>query len=144
MTRGRWIAAVVAVAVVGGGLVAVQMSGLFGTGDRARACERALTEAAGQVPGVLSAEAECNLQFGGGWQRQTVRLDAGTPEEAYPIVEQILRALAGEPAVESGWSTPQIYELTTGDTLQSLEQLGFNGPPSVGEVRARYGIEPVR
>jgi outer membrane receptor for ferrienterochelin and colicin len=113
-------------------------------GARSRACERILADTARQVPGVISAEAECRLQFGGSWQRQTLKLSAATEDEAYPIVEQVLKALAQVRAVEDNWSTPQIYELTSGDTLHSLEAIGFNGSPTVGAVRSHYGIQPAR
>ena len=139
----RWIAVVAVLLLLAGGtLMAHQIFDLFGV--RARACEQVLTDTAAPVTGVLSAEADCSMQFGGGWQRQELRLSAATLDEAYPIVEQVLKALASEREVENVWSTPQVYELTNGTTLRSLDRLGFNGPPNVADVRSHYGIQPVR
>lgn len=141
---GMWAAAVLAVALpVGGFFVAPRVVELVGgPSSRVESCERVLADVIGRVPGVLSVAVECSFQFGGGWQRQTVRLDATSADAAYPIVELLLRSLAQDPEVASEWSTPHIYELTSGDTLRSLDPLGFNGPPRVGDVRTHYGIEP--
>ncbi|MGV8907372.1 MAG: hypothetical protein ACOH1Y_00175 [Propionicimonas sp.] len=139
----RWvIVAVILVLLTGGGIVAGQIFDVFGL--KARACERILADTARQVPGVVSAEVRCKLQFGGSWQRQTLQLSAATEDEAYPIVEQVMKALADVRAVEDNWSTPQVYELANGATLHSLEAIGFNGSPTVGAVRSHYGIQPTR
>ncbi len=141
MTRtGRWVAGLVALALAGGG-IALAAPLLGGGSDR---CEAVLSRTIGAVEGVTQVAVECSNQFGGGWQRQQVQLAASSPAEAYPIVERVLKALAAEPEVEAAWSTPQVYRLTDGATLSSLADLGFNGSPSVGQVRDHYGIEPVR
>lgn len=141
MTRtGKWIVALVVVALAGGG-VAMAVP-LLGGGSRD--CEAVLNRTISAVDGVLEAQVECSTQFGGGWQRQQVRLDAATQGEAYPIVEQVLRALAAEPEAEGSWSTPQVYRLTDDSTLSSLAELGFNGSPSIAVVREHYGIVPGR
>ncbi|MBK8460842.1 MAG: hypothetical protein IPL43_12210 [Micropruina sp.] len=141
--RVAWVLGLALMAsLLGGAFVGDQMFDLFG--NRARACERVLVDTAQGVPGVLSAEADCSLQFGGGWQRQRVRLAAATQEEAYPIVELVLRAFAANGGIQDSWRTPQVFELTTGETVKSLESMGFNGTPQVREVRSHYGIQPVR
>lgn len=142
MTRtGKWAAGLAGLALAGGA-IAVAVPALGGAGSRD--CEAILTRTIAAVDGVLDVQVECSTQFGGGWQRQRVQLDAATQGQAHPIVEQVLRALAAEPAVEASWSTPQVYLLTDDSALSSLAALGFNGAPSVGQVRQHYGIEPRR
>jgi hypothetical protein len=135
---GKWIAGLVALAVAGGGIaMAIPL-----LGGGARDCEAILDRTIAAVEGVLDVHVECSNQFGGGWQRQQVRLNAATPSDAYPIVEQVLRALAAEASADGSWSTPQVYRLTDDSTLSSLAELGFNGSPSIAVVREHYGIVP--
>ncbi|MFC9248654.1 hypothetical protein ACFT7S_32900 [Streptomyces sp. NPDC057136] len=105
-------------------------------------CEEAFTAAAMSVAGVASAEWECSDSFGGGWQRADVVIEATTEDEAIAVMDATLRALAASPDLEDGWGTPQEYVTEDGSIIVGANDLGFNGPPNVGEVREHYGITP--
>jgi hypothetical protein len=94
------------------------------------------------VPGVASAEWECSEQFGGGWQRADVVVEATTEDEAIAVMDAALRAYAASPDLEDRWGTPQEYVNQDGSIIVGANDLGFNGPPNVGEVREHYGITP--
>jgi hypothetical protein len=106
------------------------------------ACEDAFAAAATSVDGVTSAQWECNDSFGGGWVRGDVVIDATTKDEAVAIVDEVLQAFAAAPDLEDSWSTPQEYWNEDRSVGVSANDLGFNGPPNVGEVREHYGITP--
>jgi hypothetical protein len=106
------------------------------------ACEEAYTGAATSVAGVVSAEFECSNNFGGGWQRADVVIEAATEEEAVAVMDGVLQALAGAPDLEDSWATPQEYATEDGAIVVGANALGFNGPPNIGEVREHYGITP--
>lgn len=105
-------------------------------------CEDALTAATMSVSGVVSAEWECSDQFGGGWERADVVVEAATEDEAIAVVDEVLQAYAAAPDLEDRWSTPQQYVSEDGSIVVSANDLGFNGPPTVGDVREHYGITP--
>ncbi|MFL1429958.1 MULTISPECIES: hypothetical protein [unclassified Nocardiopsis] len=106
------------------------------------ACEEAYTEATMSVAGVVSAEFECSNNFGGGWQRADVVIEAASEEEAVTVMDGVLQALAGSPGLEDAWATPQGYATEDGSITVGPNALGFNGPPNIGEVREHYGITP--
>ncbi len=110
--------------------------------DRAEGCESAFEAAATSVEGVASAEWDCSFQFGGGWVRGDVVIEATTEDEAVAVVDEILRAFAASPDLEDGWATPQKYVTEDGSIGVGANGLGFNGAPNVGEVREHYGITP--
>ncbi|THV29053.1 hypothetical protein [Glycomyces paridis] len=110
--------------------------------DLAAQCEDAFAAAAGTVEGVVSAEWDCSEQFGGGWQRAEVVVEAATEEEAVAIMEDLLRAFAAEPDLLDRWSTPQEYANEDGTIVVGTGELGFPGVPDLGEVREHYGITP--
>jgi hypothetical protein len=105
-------------------------------------CEEAFAAAATSVSGVVSAEWDCSDQFGGGWQRGDVVIDATTKDEAVAVMDGVLQAIAAAPDLEDSWSTPQEYWNEDQSIGVSPNDLGFNGPPNVGEVREHYGITP--
>ncbi|MFD6140086.1 hypothetical protein [Promicromonospora sp. NPDC060271] len=105
-------------------------------------CEEAFAAAATSVPGVVSAKWDCSEQFGGGWQRADVVIDATSKEEAVAVMDEVLRAIAAAPDLEDTWSTPQEYWNEDRSVGVGPNELGFNGPPNVGEVREHYGITP--
>jgi len=95
------------------------------------------------VPGVASAEWDCDFGFGGGWVRGDVVLDVTTEDEAITVIEAVLRAFAESPDLEDSWSTPQKYTTEDPSIVFSAKDVGFAaGVPNVGEVRERYGITP--
>jgi hypothetical protein len=110
--------------------------------DRAEGCESAFKAVATSVEGVVSAEWDCSFQFGGGWQRGDVVIEATTEDEAVAVMDEILRAFAASPDLEDGWATPQKYVTEDGSIGVGSNDLGFNGAPNVGEVREHYGITP--
>lgn len=109
---------------------------------KAARCEEAFTAVATSVAGVASAQWDCSFQFGGGWVRGDVLIEASTEDEAVAVVEAVLRAFAASPDLEDGWSTPQKYPTEDGSIVVTANHLGFNGSPKVGEVRERYDITP--
>lgn len=111
------------------------------SGDAER-CEEAFTTVATSVPGVASAQWDCDDSFGGGWVRGEVVVEASTEEEAVAVVDEVLRAFAASPDLEDGWSTPQEYTSEDGSIVVSSGDVGFPAVPNVGEVREHYGITP--
>lgn len=111
------------------------------SGD-AEGCEAAFAAAATSVDGVASATWDCNFQFGGGWVRGDVVIEATTEDEAIAVMDEVLRAFAASPDLEDGWSTPQEYTTEDGSIIVGANDVGFNGPPNVGEVREHYDITP--
>ncbi|MFG2022920.1 hypothetical protein [Streptomyces sp. NPDC048825] len=105
-------------------------------------CEEAFPAAAMSVPGVVSAEWDCSEQFGGGWQRADVVIEATTEDEAIAVMDAVLQAIAASPDLEDRWATPQEYVTEDGSIIVGANDVGFNGPPNVGEVREHYGITP--
>ena len=132
--RPRSLAAVVAVALV------LPVSAC--SSDDAEGCEAAFTAVATSVDGVSSAEWDCNFGFGGGWVRGDVVVEATTEDEAIAVMDAVLRAFAASPDLKDGWGTPQEYVSEDGSIKVGANDLGFNGPPNVGEVREHYDITP--
>ncbi|GAA1988699.1 hypothetical protein GCM10009718_27840 [Isoptericola halotolerans] len=117
---------------------------LSGCGAAARDCEEAYVGSISSVEGVASVEAECSLQFGGGWQRVDVFLETNDVTEARAVGQQVLQAIATEPTLEDQWSTPRAYYLQDGSGVSiGLRELGFNGVPNVGEVRENDSTKPL-
>ncbi|MGW2093926.1 hypothetical protein [Promicromonospora sukumoe] len=111
------------------------------SGDTDR-CAEAFAEAATSVDGVVSAEWECSDNFGGGWQRGDVVVSATTEDEAVEVMDGVLQAIAAAGDLEDSWATPQQYANEDGSVVVGANELGFNGPPTVGQVREHYGITP--
>jgi hypothetical protein len=130
----RWLAAVVAAVLV--------LSVAACSPGKASRCEEAFVAATASVDGVSSAEWDCNFNFGGGWIRSHVVIEADTEAEAVAVMEAVLRSMAASPDLENGWSTPQEYVNQDGTIKVGTNALAFNGVPNVGQVRARYGITP--
>jgi hypothetical protein len=105
-------------------------------------CEEEFTAVTTSITGVASATFDCRDQFGGGWQRGDVVVEATTEGEAIAVVDAILRAYAASPDLEDRWGTPQQYVNQDGSIIVSANDLGFNGSPNVIDVREHYGIKP--
>jgi hypothetical protein len=110
--------------------------------SRAIKCEEAFTAVATSVTGVASAKWDCSFQFGGGWVRGDVVIEATTEGEATAVMEAVLRAFAASPDLEDGWSTPQEYTTEDRSIIVGANDLGFHAVPNVGEVREHFGITP--
>ncbi|GAB2737814.1 hypothetical protein [Amycolatopsis magusensis] len=130
MRRHWWLPAVAV------GLV-VPVSGC--SADR---CEEAFTAVTMSVDGVASATWDCSDQFGGGWQRGDVVIEASDEDGAIEVMDAILRAYAASPDLEDRWSVPQEFKTRDRSIIVSAGDLGFNGPPKLREVREHYGVTP--
>lgn len=130
--------------LLGGAWFAVDLlADANGDGSRSIACERALTEVVGSVPGVTSVSASCEFTLGASSQDQSVVLAAHSESDATATVEQVLRALAGDARIDDGWWTPQNYQLADGTPADGvLKSLGFNEVPLAATVRVKWSIEP--
>lgn len=118
------------------------ISGITGCSASGERCADLYSSAIGAVEGVASVDVDCNLQFGGGWQRIDVHLATNSSEDARVIGETVLKAVASEPEMEPQWTTPRAYYLEDGTQVTIVGELGFNGVPQVRDVREQYGIEP--
>jgi hypothetical protein len=105
-------------------------------------CEEEFTAVTMSITGVFSAAFDCSDQFGGGWQRGDVVVEATTEDEAIAVMDAILRAYAASPDIEDRWWTPHEYVNQDGSIIVVANDLGFNGPPNVRVVREHYGITP--
>ncbi len=94
------------------------------------------------VDGVASATWDCSEQFGGGWQRGDVVVEAADKAAAIVVMEAVVRAFAASPDIEGRWSTPQECKTRDRSIIVSAGDLGFRAVPTVKEVRERYGITP--
>lgn len=114
---------------------------LTGCGGEAADCEDLFVRTISAVDGVESVDADCSMQLGGGWQRVDVHLATDDDAEASDVGEAVLLAVAEEPAMDAGWMTPRAYYLHDGtEATIGLRDMGFNGVPTVGEVRDHFGI----
>lgn len=111
------------------------------SGDAER-CEEAFTAVTTSIDGVASAKWDCSEQFGGGWQRGDVVIEATSEREAISVMDAIMRAYAASPNLDDRWSTPQEFKTHDRSIVVGPNDLGFNGPPTLREVRAHYGITP--
>jgi hypothetical protein len=124
---------------VGGGIAVLLSMGKAKNTD----CADAFAETALAVDGVVSAEFDCSDQFGGGWQRGKVVLRASTRDEAVRIMDALLRAFAVDPRLEPGWSTPHAYWNEDHSIGVGADELGFNGPPRIRDLREHYDVNPI-
>jgi len=135
---------IVASAIVG--IIAIVLIGTFltnnfsGNGSNSKACNKVLNDTILLVSGVESVTVDCNLQFGGSWQRAEVHLNTNDMTEAQTIATNVMKAYASQKSIEDSWGTPQLYVLKDGSTLKTLSD--FNGAPSVRQVRVKYNIYP--
>ena len=111
-----------------------------GSGSKSNACQDILRETILSVSGVKSVTVDCNLQFGGGWQRAEVHMNTSDVSEAQVIATNVIKAYASQKSVDDAWGTPQVYKLNDGSTLTTLSE--FNGAPSVREAREHFNIYP--
>ncbi|WP_410657173.1 hypothetical protein [Amycolatopsis sp. lyj-112] len=134
MKRPWWLLAV----VVAGSVLPVSACSM----GVAAKCEKTFAEVAMSVDGVISAKWDCSEQFGGGWQRADVVIEAADKKEAVAVMDAVLKAFAASPDLEDRWSTPQKYKTQDPSIIVSAGDVGFNGTPQVREVREHYGITP--
>ena len=111
-------------------------------GGAARACEEALTAAATSVDGVVAAEFTCGRSFGNPSQEGAVTI-AGTTETAVAaVMEDVLQAFAASAGLGDA-SVVYVRFANEDGTISVHEGLaGFNGTPSIRDLREHYGITP--
>ncbi|GAB3171152.1 hypothetical protein GCM10027059_38870 [Myceligenerans halotolerans] len=105
-------------------------------------CEEAFESAALSVAGVSAAEFTCTESFGNPQQEGRVTLAAETSDQALTILDEVLRAYASSADLEN--STVAYVNYVTEDAAIDVHpaDLGFNGNPSLRDIREHYGIEP--
>ncbi|MGI5191872.1 hypothetical protein ACQEVI_27275 [Promicromonospora sp. CA-289599] len=104
-------------------------------------CPEVLASAALTVTEVVSAEFECGGTINDQGVDGTIVLDVENQEEANGVIEKIYRALAANPDVVD--TIPNIrFVPEQGDGSFRDTDLGFNGSPSIGDMREKYGITP--
>jgi hypothetical protein len=111
-------------------------------GGAARACEEALTAAATSVDGVVGAEFTCERSFGNPSQEGSVTI-AGTTETAVvAVMEDVLQAFAA--TAELGDASVVYTRFANEDGTISVLPVdaGFNGTPSIRDLREHYRITP--
>ena len=127
---------------LGSGLLVAAVLALTACGgDDARTCEEALTTAATSVDGVVEAEFTCERSFGNPSQKGTVTI-AGTTETAVvAVMEGVLRSFAA--AADLGDASVVYTTFINEDGTISVQEslVGFNGTPSIGDLREHYDIE---
>lgn len=102
-------------------------------------CPEDFTSAALTVPDVVSAEFECGGTLNDQGVDGTITLNVDTQEEANPTIERIYRAFAADSKIVD--TIPNIrFVPEHGDDWFHDSDLGFNGSPSIGDMRERYGI----
>ncbi|MFD7024229.1 hypothetical protein [Promicromonospora sukumoe] len=112
-----------------------------GTGS-ARKCEEALTAAATSVQNVVGAEFTCKRSFGNPSQKGSVTIAGSTETEVAAVMEDVLRAFAASPDLDDA-SVVYVDFANEDGSISVIEQLvGFNGTPSIGDIREHYGITP--
>lgn len=127
--------------VIGIVLIGTLLTNNFsGNGSNSKACEKVLNDTVLSVSGVESVTVDCNLQFGGDWQRAEVHLNTSDMAEAQVIATNVMKAYASQKSIEDSWATPQLYVLKDGSEIKTLND--FNGTPSVRQVRSKYSITP--
>lgn len=137
---GRRRAGLVAVAI---GLVTVVVGTLTACGRGAeRSCEEALTAAATSVEGVVEAEFTCERSFGNPSQKGSVTI-AGTTEAAVlAVMEDVLRAFAASAELDDASVVYTGFANEDGTISVDPVDAGFNGTPSIRDLREHYGITP--
>jgi hypothetical protein len=111
-------------------------------GDDARACEEALTTAARSVDGVVEAEFTCERSFGNPSQKGSVTIEGTTKTAVLAVMEDVLRAFAASPDLGEAMVVYTRFANEDGTISVVEPQAGFNGTPSIGDLREHYDITP--
>lgn len=114
--------------------------GCGGPSELDEKCAKAFERAALTVDQVLSAEYECGGSFGNPSRDGTIVLSVDTQEQATPVIEDVYKAFASEQDLDSAWgASAEFRSEGDGKSFDDLD-LEFNGSPTVGDMRDRYGI----
>lgn len=113
-----------------------------GGGGAVRKCEEALTSAATSVEGVVEAEFTCKRSFGNPSQTGSVTIAGTTEAEVTAVMEGVLQAFAASPDLDDA-SVVYVDFANEDGSITVIEQaVGFNGTPSIRDIREHYGITP--
>ncbi|MEV0953879.1 hypothetical protein [Promicromonospora sp. NPDC050249] len=113
-----------------------------GGGGSARKCEEALTSAATSVEGVVGAEFTCKRSFGNPSQTGSVTIAGTTEAQVTAVMEGVLQAFAASPDLDDA-SVVYVDFANEDGSITVIEQaVGFNGTPSIRDIREHYGITP--
>ena len=102
-------------------------------------CAAAFERVVLRVDAVVSAEFECGGGFGAETQGGDVTIAADTQDEANPVIEDVYRALAADPELTRA---PYVLFYSVDGDFFKIDDLGFNGNPSLDQMREKYGITP--
>lgn len=119
----------------------VALTGCTGDPDEIAACEELLERTALSVEGVDTAEFTCRRDFGNPGEGGTVTLAVDTQRKATPVIEEVYRAFAREPDIDSASIVYFDFTSKSGKEFND-ESLGFNGDPYMDQIRDRYDIHP--
>ncbi|WP_277211442.1 hypothetical protein [Isoptericola croceus] len=115
---------------------------LAGCGAAEASCEKTYEELTLSVPGVITADVTCVRRFGDEREGGTVTVDASTKQGVVAVMEDVLRAYAASPDLKHAESPYMYFTNKDGSIGTAPTDLGFNGTPSLRNIREHYGIEP--
>lgn len=102
-------------------------------------CAAAYERAVLRVDAVVSAEFDCGGGFGAETQGGDVTITADTQDDANPVIEEVYRSLAADPELTRA---PYVNFRSDNGDVFSIDDLGFNGAPSLDQIREKYDITP--
>jgi hypothetical protein len=111
-------------------------------GDDTRSCEEALTTAARSVDGVVAAEFTCERSFGDPSQKGSVTIKGTTETAVVAVMEDVLRAFAASADLGNASVVYTRFANEDGTISVAEPMAGFNGTPSIGDLREHYDITP--
>jgi hypothetical protein len=124
-------------------LVTVVVATLAACGSgSARDCEQALTAAATSVDGVVGAEFTCKRSFGNPSQDGSVTIAGTTETEVVAVMERVLQAFAASADLDDASVVYVQFANNDGTISVHAVRAGFNGTPSIRDLREHYGITP--
>ena len=122
--------------------VVLPVAGCSPGGGAVEECEETLESLSLSVDGVSGADFECHRSFGNDWEKGTVTVAATTQDELVGVMEDVLRTYAASPDLDDA-SGPSVYFTSEDGGLGAGPgDVGFNGTPSMAQIREHYGIEP--
>jgi len=130
------VGVVVVVVVV---VVAAVSVAVTAYGAKDKRCEEDFESAALSVSGVITADFTCTTSFEGTLRDGRVTLDAETEEDAVALMEFVLRAYAETDMSNAAYAHVD-YVSEDGTISVWPGKAGFNGTPSLGEIRDHYGL----
>ena len=104
-----------------------------------KVCAEDFESAARSVSGVVTADFTCTSSFGNSHKGGRVTLDAETEEDSVALMESVLRAYAETDMRDA--TSPYVHYVSEDGTIAVVPtHAGFNGTPSLGQIREHYGL----